>query len=274
MSIHRSYCEQIPPQGTVLIQGEEAHHALRTKRLAQGDPLEIFDGIGTVARAHIAAIERPRKNEWAMHLQVEAHTTHPKPTPALAVHSGVPKGPRLDTLIEGLSQAGAAHWSPLLVRRSIVDPRPAKLHRLARVAIESAKQAHRPWTLTIGSRVTLAQALAQALEQALAQALEKQGTSIVLADASGAPYLPTGADAITLLVGPEGGFDPTEIETARDAGAQIACFGAHTMRIETAAPIATGIILDLAHRKAPRHDQPVSTPSPQSSVSHDGRTAP
>jgi 16S rRNA (uracil1498-N3)-methyltransferase len=55
--------------------------------------------------------------------------------------------------------------------------------------------------------------------------------------------MPTHAPTIRLLIGPEGGWTPDELRAARDAGARIASFGPHTMRIETAAPVAAAVIL-------------------------------
>lgn len=248
MSIHRAHCELFPNEGFFVIEGDEAHHALRTKRLQEGDSLDILDGKGRIARARIVGADRVGKGSWAMRLEIEGVSVHPEPQPRLVVFSGVPKGPRLDVLIEGLSQTGAAHWSPLMVKRSVVDPRATKLERLHRAAIESGKQCGRAWSLVIGQAVDMAGAIAASGR-----------SSVVLADASGAAYEPSGAASVTLLVGPEGGFEPSEIETARAAGTQIACFGQHTMRIETAATVAAGVILELERRKAPGARSPVSS---------------
>ena len=49
-----------------------------------------------------------------------------------------------------------------------------------------------------------------------------------------------------LLVGPEGGWTPRELDLARGRGAAITRFGPHVMRIETAAIVAAGIIMSAA----------------------------
>jgi len=256
MTMHRAYYELFPNEGPFVIEGEEAHHALRTKRLQDGDILEILDGKGRIARARIVGTNRVGRGSWAMQVEIEDVVVHPEPSPSLAVFSGVPKGPRLDVLIEGLSQAGAAGWSPLMVKRSVVDPRPTKLERLSRVATESGKQCGRAWILAIGSAVDMAGAIAASGR-----------SSVVLADVSGERYEPSGAASVTLMVGPEGGFEPGEIEAARSAGTQIARFGEHTMRIETAAIVAAGVILELERREAPKEPGLVSPKSSVSTVS-------
>ena len=65
----------------------------------------------------------------------------------------------------------------------------------------------------------------------------------VMADASGAAYVRTGAARIRVLVGPEGGWTEDEVRLAREAGAIIARFGEHVMRVETAAPVAAAVVL-------------------------------
>ncbi|MEO1585324.1 MAG: RsmE family RNA methyltransferase [Planctomycetota bacterium] len=226
------------PGGTIAVEGEEAHHAARSKRLEPGDRVELLDGQGSVADGEIVEIVKLGKqggrraggsSAWAVRTRIIAVDRRPPTAPALGVLSAVPKGPRLEAMVDQLSQVGAASWSPLASERSVVDPREGKLHRLGRVASESAKQAGRAWTMSIGRAARLADAL---------------GSGIVVADASGEAYEPSGASEITLLVGPEGGWAAAELEAAHEAGATVASFGVHTMRIETAAPVAAGIVLE------------------------------
>jgi 16S rRNA (uracil1498-N3)-methyltransferase len=131
-----------------------------------------------------------------------------------------------------------------------VDPSAHKLDRLRRHAEESLKQCGRAWLMEIGEATTFADALASR-------------SSLILADASGGPFslvhhdqtnAATPRDPITLLIGPEGGFSPEEIASARHARATIASFGMHVMRIEVAAVAACAIVM---HQ---RFAQPVAVP--------------
>jgi len=247
MAVHRVYyqpqseaqSDALHEGGTLEIAGEEAKHAVRTKRLGEGDPVELLTGQGHVATARITTISKRPKSaggDWAMSLFIEQTRTEPRTTPQIHIRSGVPKGPRLEALIEDISQAGAASWGPLETKRSVVDPRPGKLARMERVAAEAAKQSGRPWLLEIQP------------SQALASALEPTSAPFVIAEASAPPYQPAGAESLTLLVGPEGGFEDGEIEQAVAAGARPASFGPHVMRIETACTVACAILLDSERR--------------------------
>lgn len=237
MAPHRIFIDQpLDPRTTnLVVTGDEAHHAIRVKRLEVGDPVQVLDGRGRIAGCAVAATGKDGR-EWVLRLNVgqveEAAPTRPR----IEVLSAVPKGPRVADLIDGLSQVGAASWAPLETSRSVSDARPAKLERLERTAMEAAKQSGRAWRLEIGPG------------QRLDAVLRAQDAAVVVADASGEPYRPSGAPVIRLLVGPEGGWTNGELAAARAAGAAVARFGPHTMRIEVATAVAAAIILDAEGR--------------------------
>lgn len=206
------------------VEGDEARHAVRVKRLGTGDRVRVLNGRGAMFICSITATGR------ALDLIVEESHTLARVAPRLDICSATPKGPRLDKMIDALSQVGAASWAPLGTDLGVVDPGEHKLERTLRIAAESAKQCARAWTLEIAEHIDFASAL--------------QGDDIVIACADALPYQPAGREAIRLLVGPEGGFTSREIDRARAAGARTASFGPHIMRIETAAVVAAGIILN------------------------------
>lgn len=210
----------------LLIEGDEAEHALRSKRLRAGEAVRVINGRGAIARGTIIDAKR------RLTLRIEECHEEPPIEPRVDVWSATPKGPRIAELVEGLVQCGAASWSPMSTAWGVVDPRESKLARLERVVAEATKQSARAWLMKIGHK--------RAFEEALAP---EEGCDIILADARGPWYHPVGAPRTRLLVGPEGGFTEKEVESARQAGARLARFAACTMRIETAAPIAAGVVL-------------------------------
>jgi len=216
---------------TISIDGDEARHAIRVKRLHEGEHEIVLDGKGLVGRCKVIAAKK------TLELEIIDKRTVEKTRPQVYVYSATPKGPRVDWLVDGLVQVGAACWVPLRTKLGIVDPRENKLERLRRISTESLKQSRRPWKMEIGDQINLEAALEPA-----------KGVQILLADPDGEPYEPTGAAQVRLLVGPEGGWRPEEIEQAQAAGARLTSFGAHVMRIEMACPAATSIILDLERR--------------------------
>ncbi|RNC80580.1 MAG: 16S rRNA (uracil(1498)-N(3))-methyltransferase [Phycisphaera sp.] len=224
------------PGDEVRIIGEEARHALRVKRLETGHRLEVIDGSGTLAHASVLGSEKLGKRDgWALLLTVESVLEAPRDIPHIDVRSAVPKGPRLESMVDALSQVGAATWGPLISERAVVDPREGKLSRLERVVEESAKQCGRAWLMEIAPRTFI-------------DDLQGLGEHLVVADASGEPYKPTGSNFITLAVGPEGGWSQSELDKLRQSGARVCAFGTHVMRIETAVVSACAIMLDAEQR--------------------------
>ncbi len=248
MAHHRVYLpDSIPQTGSIIeITGDEAHHAVRVKRLGIDAQLELLTGWGVRASGTIREIvkvpTRHGKADWVVRLLIERVVKEPQIRPSLAVHASVPKGPRLDDMIDQLSQVGAASWSPLVCARTVVTPRTGKMLKAERTAAEAAKQCGRAWTMTIGEPVSFADALARTHPGCV------RDSRLVLADASGEPFEAGPSDDITLLIGPEGGFSETEIEAAREAGASVCRFGPLVLRVETAAVVGAGVILDRQQR--------------------------
>lgn len=214
---------QPAPGDSVLIQGDEAKHAVRVKRVRTGDRVRLLLGDGCVALTEVQEAGRQ------LQLTVLDAWTEQAPTPRIEVCSATPKGPRLEKMIDMLAQVGADHWQPMHTKYGVVDPRDTKLERAQRVAHESCKQCLRAHAMTIGESIDLNDALDA-----------PEDVSLVIADASGRPYTQPGSSdesrprCIRLLVGPEGGFTDEEVAMAAQAGAQIVNLGPHVLRIETA----------------------------------------
>ena len=252
MSKHRIFlpdCEAVPGS-VVQIVGAEAHHAVRVKRLEVGSEIEILDGRGLrVVGVIDGVVKEPAgrgKAEWAMRVRVASASREARVSPRVHVLASAPKGPRLDEMIDQLGQVGAASWSPLATIRTVVSPRMGKMLKAERIAAESAKQCGRAWVLEVGEAAVLADVLSRR------HAGCDPATRLVVADASGGEFGADGSGDITLLVGPEGGFAESEVEAARRAGASVCRFGVHVMRVETAAVVAAGLVVDAERRAGAR----------------------
>lgn len=214
------------------LTGEEARHAIRVKRLRVGEVIELLDGRGGVAAATVEAIDeggKKRDGSVSVVIQLARHVA--PDSPRIECWSAVPKGGRLDDMIDQLAQVGAAAWRPLHTARTVVAPADVKVDRLTRIVREAGKQCGRAWTMEIGPAAALADALTPS-----------HNTRIFLAHAGDHP--PTAhspAANIRLLIGPEGGWTDEELAEARAAGATLTAFGPHVMRLETAAVVACAL---------------------------------
>lgn len=227
MSLHRIIRDEIPERGEVVIAGDEAHHALRVKRLESGDTVELLDGRGTVASAVVRAADKAGR-EWRLRAEVTRRECRPRVVPAVHVLAAAPKGDRLHDMIAGLSQVGAASWAPFVSERTVVEPREAKMDRLRHVAMESMKQCGRAWALDILPPVRISEIGGR--------------PGVIVAEASGDGFRGVVGETATIVVGPEGGLTAAEVRALREAGARVASFGRHTMRTEVAAVVAAGIV--------------------------------
>ncbi|MBC7836147.1 MAG: 16S rRNA (uracil(1498)-N(3))-methyltransferase [Phycisphaerales bacterium] len=232
---------------SLVITGEEAHHAARVKRVEGGEVVQLLDGAGMVGIALVLPMDAAgtaglgaRRRAGELVVRLLSLGREERASPVIEVCSATPKGQRTDDLVDGLSQVGAAAWRPLATAHGVVEPRESKLERLERRAVEASKQSGRPWVMRIGSEISVPEVL-----------MDAKAGRLVVADSTGVPYQTEraggradgGVGAIRLLVGPEGGFTKEELRLAREAGATVCAFGPHIMRIEVAAVAACAVVM-------------------------------
>lgn len=232
--MHHLIVDRLDPDlAQMAIEGEQARHAVRVRRMEPGERLILLDGAGGMA---VAVVEDSDKNgpksSWRLLVRIAEHRRHPPPEPAVHVLSPAPKGDLLETMIDQLSQVGAASWRPLDTQRSEREPRQGKIERLVRITHESAKQCGRPWFMRIDAGIPFDEALR--LSNAVIASADGEAAGDVL------PRLSAGAPigSIHVLVGPEGGFSDAERSMAAAAGLPAVSLGPHVLRIGTAAVVA------------------------------------
>ena len=217
----RFHVESTPSGGRAALTGDEARHLARVLRAKPGDAVTLFDGRGGAWTARVAAVGRDRVD-----LDVgERLPPNPPPRASVTIAVALPKGDRQKWLVEKLAELGVESLLPLVTTRGVAEATDAARARLERGVIEACKQCGRDRLMTILPPATLAGAIATA----------GADTAILLADPAGAPLAEPHAGRVLVLVGPEGGFTPEEIEAATAAGARRVALGRHVLRIETAA---------------------------------------
>lgn len=249
MSIHRLY---LPgpwptPPASVTISGDEARHAVRVKRVREGEAAEVLSGDGALGRGVVGKIISSKRDD-ALRIDLTEVITQARTKPLLEVWSSVPKGGESGDMIDMLSQLGCDVWRPLVCERSIAAATEHKLDRLRRVCIESAKQCGRARFLQIGEAISFADAIGT-----LGGGVSASGPTIALiCDGNGEPVSRvlsrvSGATRLVALVGPEGGWSPGELAMGKGAGLGAVRLAARVLRIETAA-IAIAAVVGAAPR--------------------------
>jgi 16S rRNA (uracil1498-N3)-methyltransferase len=238
--MHRFFSPQID-QGT--LSPEESHHALSVLRLQPGDALTVFDGKGREGRATVTVTE---KN--TLHYRVQ--TTHQSPTPNFQLRLGqaVPKNKAMEFILQKGTELGLPTLYPLLSDRSVVqldgEKAESKTGKWGQIALEACKQCGQNWLPDIHSPQTVAQFIDVqkswgGLKLVASLQPDARPLHAVIADAR-----QTGTwNNVTVLIGPEGDFTPSEIGTLRSAGYLPVSLGPTILRTETAALFTLGVLL-------------------------------
>ena len=213
---------------TVPIPHTELDH-LRARRIRNGASFVAFNTNGQTANAVL-------ENGSAV-----IHSTSDQATPATDVSLiiGFPKSPsRVDFIVEKLTELGANSISFVSTSRSVATPSKTKLSRWNRLSIASSKQSMRADVPNI-SILDFDQVLT-AVSNSQCPLLLTSGGSLPLSEIISDRVL--GSTAILILVGPEGGFDDTEIRALKENGALGVGLGAQRLRVETAAITSTALV--------------------------------
>jgi 16S rRNA (uracil1498-N3)-methyltransferase len=217
---------------SVELTGDEAHHAVKVKRTQVGEVIEICDGHGIRVSGTVTEVGKK-----SLVLKVNSRLVEAAPKLKLTVAQALAKGDRADLALEILTEVGVDNILPWRAELAIAkweDDEKGKAKWQNTVA-QASKQARRSWIPTILDVVTTAQLVEQAANFDVAMVLHESAMRS-FADV----WLPE-SGSILLIVGPEGGVSPRELELFSNL--QQVRMGKTVMRTSTAGAIAAGAIL-------------------------------
>lgn len=208
------------------LDSEDARHALRVLRLSCGAQVQLFAN----GQAYAAEICQISPDGVAVHIQNQLKS--PEASLRVTLYQGVPKGDKMDYIVQKCTEAGIARIVPVEMPRCVahLDGKDdKKLARWNRIAREAAKQAFRPLTPEVCAPISLSQ-LCRALPAHALSLIpwedEHQGTLRSLIS----PQL----QDLALVIGPEGGMGPQEVAQMLQCGARAVTLGPRIFRTETA----------------------------------------
>jgi 16S rRNA (uracil1498-N3)-methyltransferase len=229
------YPEPITPVAEVILDGPEAHHLISVMRAKVGTKIELFNGDGFAYPAEVIDVFK-REANLLIHERIDAANEAPL---QLTIATALPKGDRLDFLIEKLVELGAFRLIPLQTERSVVVPKEAKLEKWQRAVIEASKQCRRNKLMEISSPMTLKELLSKSIQ---GKAYFAHPGFEVLPKVTESNESKT--TEILVAVGPEGGFSDAEVGQFQAASWQGISLGRRILRIETAALKIASCLLD------------------------------
>jgi len=229
VSLARFHVPAAAPGARVTLPEHSAHHAREVLRLRAGSRVRVFDGAGHEFEAILEAVAR-RCVEARLGAEV---VPRPESPLHLALAVAPLKGDRMELVIQKATELGVAEIWPVLSVRTDAAARPAlagvRQERWEKVASGAAEQSGRAVVPRLAQTTTLPEMLAAHWD----------GRRVVLlADMDRAPLRglpPPAPTRLLLLVGPAGGFEPTETERMLACGFESVSLGPRTLRAETAA---------------------------------------
>ncbi len=195
----------------VVIDHDVEHHLRRVLRLRAGEPVTVTDLAGRWRSTVVAG----SREQLQLDVAGDVVLTDRPPRP-ITIAAAIPKGDRLDWMVQKLTELGADRLLLLHAEHSTTrwdDARAAaQRERAERVSLEACRQSRRTWSMRIEGPLPALTVL----------------PDCVVAEPGGRPIAPSD-DAIA--IGPEGGWSDAELAAARGN----VSLGANILRVETAA---------------------------------------
>ncbi len=227
----RFFIDQQPEDGVLTLTGENAHHAGRVLRLRPGEAVTLCDGAGMDFDCTVETVEKD-----AVICRVHSsHAAETEPKQAITLYMALPKGDKMEFIVQKAVELGVSRIVPYLSKNCVSRPDKTekKVERWRKIAAEAAKQCGRGRLPEVAAVVDVREAIGRAAESETALFFYENEKKTGLHDALSGGV----GSTVSLMVGPEGGFDPAEAKAAVDAGLRSVSLGTRILRCETA-PIA------------------------------------
>ena len=220
------------------VSGKDGRHIARSLRMKPGEALTLCDGEGMDYRCEISGFS----GDEVLVRVLERIPSHSEPSIKVTVYQGIPKGDKMDAIVQKAVELGATEIVPVYMRRCVSRPdeksAAKKAARWQKIADEAAKQS---------GRGTLPQVLPPMGFSKAAQRAAENGPVLLFYEGGGKPLsgvVSRDWKTVSFFIGPEGGVDEAEVQMLTENGACKATLGPRILRTETA-PLAalTAIML-------------------------------
>ncbi len=223
--------------GRVTFDALESRHLTRALRLKPGDTVIASDGSGQDYTVRLDSL-----GARATGTVVGVAVRGVESPLAITLVQGIPKGDKMESIVRAATELGVAHVRPSVTARTVVrlaaGAAATRAERWQRVAREASKQCGRAVVPDVATPAPLLTCLDAARESDLAVCFW-EGAAPPLAAALEDVGRPR---RVAVLVGPEGGLEPAEVESAKQAGWRVASLGPRVLRTETAGPAIITIL--------------------------------
>lgn len=225
---------------------DDAVHISKVLRMECGDKIIVFDGTGYEYEAELINIEKEKSTANIL----ERSLSELEPEIKVTLFQGIPKSDKLEIIVQKAVELGVHDIVPVKTTRSvakIADDKKGqqKIERLNKISKEAAKQCGRGLVPKVSMPVTF---------NVMAENLKNFDLSIMFYEELGhdgrknlKDILRANKDAVSIavLIGPEGGFSPSEAENIQNMDGKTFCagLGKRILRTETAGSTALSVIM-------------------------------
>ncbi|MBM3926412.1 MAG: 16S rRNA (uracil(1498)-N(3))-methyltransferase [SAR202 cluster bacterium] len=222
-----------------LLTGEVAHRISRVLRMSPGATADLLDGAGNVYSIVISSIDRDRVS-----CRVTSTTKDVgEPSVRITLCQGIMKSDKFDWVLQKGTEVGISEFVPMVSKRSVPKrsdaESPGKRARWAKIIAEAMEQSGRSRLPVLHPATTFDDACALATPNSLALIPweEARGRGLKQVLTTPIPH------RVLLYIGPEGGFDSSEVQHAQSLGIHPVSLGSRILRAETAGLVAASAIL-------------------------------
>lgn len=224
---------------TAVVSGEDAEHIGRVLRMRAGDIAVLCDGH---RRDYLARLQELTKETCVFEI-LESSENLAEPSIHLRLFQAMPKGDKLEFIIQKAVECGASEIVPFFSKRCVSRPDERqlskKLPRYRKIALEAAKQCGRGIIPTVGETVNFSD---------LKALFSPENTGILFYECCNTPLtqaVPKIGKYVDVVIGSEGGFEPAEAEELQALGFAAASLGKRILRCETAPVAAISVLMNL-----------------------------
>lgn len=223
---------------SVRLDVDEARYLREVLRLKVGDQVYVFNGRGQEFQC---TVEEARRDSSLLKVVSEIEPARPESPLQLTLAVALLKGEKFDLVVQKATELGVTAITPVTTKLADIRLRDQsdarkRMTRWQRIALEAAKQSGRTIVPEVGEPVAFGQCVINTPASSVRLMFsERDGESLL-------STINRPAEAVTALVGSEGGWSDEEINAARDAGWDVITLGGRTLRAETAA-IAVAVLL-------------------------------
>lgn len=233
---------------TVRLSGQQARRAFHVLRLREGDPVRILDGEGM---EHEARVCLSSSHEVAAEI-MSSRRCGSEPVTRVTLLQAIPKGTRMDLVVEKCTEIGVHRIVPIITDRTVVRPdrqsAESRQRRWREIARQATEQCGRNTVPDVAAPARFPEALSRLGNQDACVVLSECGAVASLAKALGEV---SPSSSVALLVGPEGGFTEDERQCAVGHSFVPVGLGSRILRSETAGIVAVALTLWLTGNLQP-----------------------